>query len=148
MKITKYLLLWTSLLLVGCSTKGHLTRYDRQPGGLVDEKALGVKYPLCLRSDQKSLRLTNELVDDDLRSVIWTRHDGTTRLGTWYMSKSSSNTRPRRENVNVWISWPTPKNNPFVKLSAALIFAHKLAEDEQTPNTLWQLSDFTACSKK
>jgi len=135
----KWVLVLALFALAGCNTTGHLSRYDKQPGGLVDESALGVKYPLCLRSDPNSLRLTSERLDDGLRLVIWTRRD---------LSKSSSNIKPRRENVNVWLTWPTPKNNLFLKFAAGFVFAHKLAQDEQTPNTLWQLSDFASCKKK
>lgn len=121
------------LVVSGCATSGHLIRDDRQPGQGVDETVLGFPTPLCLRSDPKALRLTNDSAGDGLRQVVWTRHDGTKRSGTWYIHKKSNVLDPQPKDVYVRLAWST--DNLF----------SKFAGDERTPSRIMKLSEFKPC---
>jgi len=148
MKIKSLVLaLGSTVLLAACAnTGGHPIRHDKRPGGAVDEKAYGITYPLCFKTDPKALRLLNEDAGDGLRVVVWTRPDGTERKGTWFMSKPNDQAKPPEHLVRISFDWPTIKNNIGVQLAAAMVFAHSATTDEDTPHG-GNLSQYTACSK-
>lgn len=143
----KYLKIWAisffSFFLTGCFSLGEITtRYDKLPGGNVDESAYGLTYPLCLKTDPKSLRLTNEDAGNGLRMIYWTRNDGSQRTGVWYMSKPNSSIKPPEHQINIWVSWPT---NVLFNIASHLPVVNALAVDEEKPATLWKLDLFEHC---
>jgi hypothetical protein len=133
------------ILISGCSTPGgYAIRFDKEPGGRVDEKAYGIEFPLCLKTDPQALRLLSEEAGDGLRVVVWTRVDGSERRGTWYMSKSRQSEKPPEYLINIWFDWPTVKRNIGVQFAATLVFAQSLVEDESVPYG-GKLSEYVKC---
>lgn len=132
-------------MIVACASSG-LSRYDMQPGRKVDESALNLKFPMCLTVEPSSLRLTDTPAGNGLRTIIWTRRDGSTRKGKWYMATTSNTvTNPTFEQITIYVDWLTIKDNLVLKSMATLLFVGALTDDEDTPNRFWSLSEFEPC---
>jgi len=103
------------LALSGClATPTHIIRFDKEPGRAVDLKAYNLELPLCLKTDPKGLRLTNEDANNGQKVALLTLSDGKQFRGTWFMYKSSSQNQPPLNQIGITYDWRPAKtgSNP------------------------------------